>query len=73
MKSKLVTFLGLVALTLVGCGGTKTEAPKTDVTPAQKDELVIGSPTAHQEFVKGEVEKFLKAELYPILGPLNLG
>ena len=71
MKSKLVTFLGLVALTLVGCGGTKTEAPdtgketeapKTDVTPAQKDELVIGSPTAHQEFVKGEVEKFLKAE-----------
>ena len=56
MKSKLVTFLGLVALTLVGCGGTKTEAPdtgketeapKTDVTPAQKDELVIGSPTAH--------------------------
>ena len=71
MKSKLVTFLGLVALTLVVCGGTKTEAPdtgketeapKTDVTPAQKDELVIGSPTAHQEFVKGEVEKFLKAE-----------
>ena len=61
MKSKLVTFLGLVALTLVGCGGTgtETESPATENTE-KPTEVVTDKPT-EAPVQKGTI-RFAKSE-----------
>ncbi len=69
-RTKLVALLGMVAL-LASCGGqtsTPTSAEDTGAatTPSTTIEttLKIGSPSTQSEFVKGQVEKFLKDNGY---------
>jgi maltose-binding protein MalE len=69
-RTKLVALLGMVAL-LASCGGQTSTPTSTEDTGAGtttstviETTLKIGSPAAQSEFVKGQVEKFLKDNGY---------
>lgn len=67
MKSKFVTVAMLATLSLAGCRTRTSSTPSVSkpVDPSTlKTEIVIGSPTKHQPFVKGKVEAWLKTNGY---------
>ena len=53
----------LATLSLAGCR-TRTSSTPPVSKPTLKTEIVIGSPTKHQPFVKGKIEAWLKTNGY---------